>query len=58
MAGDEQLSEPLFGGEVQVGEHHLACAYPVVLLGDGFLNLEDQVATEESRKVLALAVEL
>ena len=37
---DQLLGERLVGGQVQVGEQHLALAHAVVLLGDRLLDLE------------------
>ena len=42
--GDERLGALARGGEVQVGEEGLALAHAVVLLRDGLLHLEDEVA--------------
>ncbi len=40
---DELLGEGLVGGEVEVGEEEQALAQPVVLLGDGLLDLHHHV---------------
>jgi len=44
LAGQQFLGEPLVGGQVQVSEQDLAGAHPMVLLGNGLLDLQDQVA--------------
>ena len=47
---DELLGERLVGGEVQVGEEGQALAQPVVLLGDGLLDLHAPCPPRPTRR--------
>ncbi len=43
----EELGEPAVGRQVQVGEQLLTRAEPVIFLGDGLLDLDDQVRSSK-----------